>query len=182
MNRYVFASHDPEHFATTSALVEKHQPGDGIRAAIPLQDEAGEHTHLYAVQGIDGDGLDGHEAALRSSGPSTTRFDMCTSPPCLEMVNQFLTVAPMSLPQVRTYAFLKVHLEADAVEGFRLPEVRSRTAGFPSDGGQRLLVQLGAEEDADIEVDLDTWRNTPGVISVRAYRAASADMVRSPHT
>ncbi len=186
MQRYVLASHTDEQFRAIAEYVAQHQPGDGLRAAVPLEDPDGEHTHLYAIQGADEVRVDGHTRSYLTGDPSggphtAVTLDLCTSEPCERIREAFGKVTPVQLPPYDFYAFLLVHLEPWLAEDFVLPDLRGERACLPTGGGRLLLVQVAAEEREVVDADIEAWRAHPGVTSVRALRSSGRHLVRSPH-
>jgi hypothetical protein len=192
MNRYVFTTHTPDAADAARGLVAKHQPGDGVRAALPVEDEHGEFTHFYAVQGISPEVVDVHMAALHRSdvpplglsAPSepvykAMSFDTCAGfQPCEELTRQFGR-GPASLPPLKFYVFLLLGL-VDGREGpLVLPEVRSLMAGVAGNRGQSLLVQLASDSADDIEHDLGAWVLHEDVADVRIFRGSGHRLVRN---
>lgn len=186
VQRYVLASHTDEQFRAIAEYVAQHQPGDGLRAAVPLEDPDGEHTHLYAIQGADEVRVDGHTRSYLTGDPSggphtAVTLDLCTSEPCERIREAFGKVTPVQLPPYDFYAFLLVHLEPWLAEDFVLPDLRGERACLPTGGGRLLLVQVAAEEREVVDADIEAWRAHPGVTSVRALRSSGRHLVRSPH-
>ncbi len=180
MQRYVLASHTPEEFAAIAALVTQHRPGDGLRAALPLEDALGELTHLYALQGADRQAVDGQHEAM--GGQATTlSFDPCDSVDCRRIEEFFLGVKPVQLPPLEFYAFLLIEVAQDEVGTLVPPPTEAHVACAPTDGGRRLLVQVADDDRSVVAAYLNAWEAVPQVRSVRALRSSGRHLVRSPH-
>ena len=178
-NRYVLASHTPEQFAGIAARVADHQPGDGLRAALPVDDEHGEHTHLYALQGSDGGAVDGHHLAL-IGGPGVS-LDPCDSLDCNRIEEFFRGVRPIELPPFRKYAFLLVDLDHDAVAGFVPPPTDAHVACLPMDGGRRLLIQVADDDEAVVADYVQAWQGHQDVRTTRRLSSSGEHLVRAHH-
>ncbi len=184
MDRYVFVKHEVQSFELIRAAIDRHLPGRGIRAQVPLADR--EVTHVYALQGETTEELD--HLTAEAVGPGDTVLlsaDVCSSPPCETVGELFRGRAPMGMPVRECYLFLHVELldvvSADAEVSFELPDVGSLMAGVPVDAGAALLVQLAADEKSALLHDVGAWLVHPGVGRVRAFIGSGSTMVRSPH-
>lgn len=179
--RYVLASHTPEQFAATSAYVADHQPGDGLRAALPLEDAQAEFTHLYALQGLDLSAVDSHQSSLVAPTSTTMTFDPCKSVDCHRISDLFDRAVPITMPPYDFYALVIVELREQAVSTFVPPPLTSGAACLPTEGGRRLLVQLATDDGAALESDLAAFAAHSDVLSTRALRSSGRHLVRSSH-
>lgn len=187
IQRYLFARHSVDRFSWARDLIGKHQSGDGVRAALTVTDEHGELYQVFAVQGIDEDGVDGHTTMLMShdtNGPAaggveTSAVQICLSEDCLRGVLPIPSVNPMELPPLHCLAFLVIRLAEGAITQFVPPCVRSLTAGFATDGGRGMFIQLASRDRRHIDDDIMAWRSTEGVEQVTVYLGSGDDLVRS---
>ena len=188
MNRYVITSHSEAEHRAAADLVAQHQPGRGVRAAIPFTDAVGQLTHLYALQGETREELDALHAQVVAPNSSTTAtssstlsFDMCTDLAPCALINDTFGHGPAGMPEVDFWLFLHVEFTEPPQDTLVLPEVRSLMAGASLDRGRAALVQLASNDRAEVQLDAGAWALHPQVTTVRAFLASGRNMVRSPH-
>lgn len=183
MDRYVFVRHEVQSLEGIQELIGRHKPGRGVRAQVSLTDS--EVTHVYALQGDTTEELDRLTAEAVGDDALLLSVDVCRSLPCALLGKALGGAGPMGMPLLDFYLFLYVELldvvSAEGEVSFEPPNVQSRMAGVPVDGGASLLVQLAGDELAPMLCDAGAWLANPGVGRVRAFVGSGRTMVRSPH-
>jgi hypothetical protein len=173
VNAYVFGTHSGD---LPADLVDRHSPGDGVRAVVRLRD--GEHDILYAVEAPDDDRLSEHIAAVSDAGTQGLVV-LQEGSWAANLLPPLPAPRPMWLPPSEALMFVLVTVEDVSEFVTRLVESLGLTsvATWPTTDG-RWLVEAVSDDADELAAAFDEANVATKPTDSLTHVASMSDLIR----